>query len=62
MKAITLKAKRVKQETGLFKGFNKTELYLNELLFATIPASKVQPHTKQKYVRTKKGRFKIEFV
>lgn len=48
---ITLTAKRVKETTGLYKGFVKTELYNQDgSLKATIPASAKQPRKGKKTI------------
>lgn len=49
MKLITLLAKRVKEESGIYRGFVKTEFYKPDgTLYATIPASNKQPRKDKK--------------
>lgn len=40
---ITIQAKKVKETTGHWKGYFRTEFYKDGILFATVPAQSRQP-------------------
>ena len=40
---LTITAKRVKETTGIYKGYVRTEFYKHDFLYATIPAGHKQP-------------------
>lgn len=50
MQLLTLTAIKVKEISGLYKGYDRTELYQDGVLYATIPASAKQPRRGQKTV------------
>lgn len=57
----TVTAKRVKETTGTYKGFNKTEYYLDGELFATIPASSAQPRKDKKVITLNCFRYLVQW-
>jgi hypothetical protein len=58
---ITLKAKKVKEDTGTYKGFPKTLLYQDGSLKATIPASATQPRKGQKTIILNGWKFALKW-
>lgn len=54
---IELKAVKVKEKNGIFKGFEKTELYQNGVLKAVVPASSRQPKRGQKTIMLNSWKF-----
>jgi hypothetical protein len=60
---ITLTAKRVKETTGLYKGYNRTEYYKPDgTLYATVPAESKQPRKDAKTVIINCFRWAVEWV
>lgn len=59
---LTVQAKRVKETTGLYKGYNRTEIYKNGVLFATFPAEQTQPRKDKKTIILNCWRWKLEWV
>lgn len=60
---ITLKAKRIKETNGLYKGFNKTEIYNEDgTLKATFPASTTQPKMGIKHITLNCFKWKLIWI
>lgn len=59
---IVLQAKKVKVESGLYKGLLKTELYQDGKLKAVFPADRSQPRKGQKSVILNGWKFNLEWI
>lgn len=61
MELIVLKAKRVKEKDGVYKGYNRTEMYKDGILKAIIPASSIQPRKGKKTIMLNCCKWKLEW-
>lgn len=58
---IVLTAKKIKEKTGHWKGYQRTELYQNGRLKATFPAEAKQPKRGQKTILLNGWKFALKW-
>lgn len=58
---IILTAKKVKIESGVYKGLFQTELYSGKSLKAVVPASQTQPRKNQKTITLNSWKFGLKW-
>ena len=58
---IVLKAVKVKEKSGLYKSYERTEFYQDGVLKATIPASSRQPKRGQKFIILNSWKFALKW-
>lgn len=59
---ITIQAKKVKEQSGLYKGYFRTEFYKEGVLFATVPPESRQPKKGQKTYTINCWKWALEWI